>query len=79
MTRFIVPPYLLAHLAAADTDRFTRAPEAARHGLMQIDEVRAARSEAPPVRQGAVARGREVERTVSDAQGTEQLPATTSR
>ncbi|WP_209561134.1 M4 family metallopeptidase [Frigoribacterium sp. PvP032] len=74
MTRFIVPPYLLAHLAAADTDRFVRAPEAARQGLLQIDEVRAARSEAPPVRRGAVARGPEVERTISDAQGTEHLP-----
>jgi Zn-dependent metalloprotease len=74
MTRFIVPPYLLAHLAEAGAGRFARAPEAARRGLLQIDEVRAARSSPPPVRRGALARGPEVERTISDARGTEQLP-----
>jgi Zn-dependent metalloprotease len=74
MTRSIVPPYLLAHLAEADATRLTRAPEAARHLLAQLDEVRSARSAAPPVRQGAIAAEPALERTVADAHGTEELP-----
>jgi len=74
MTRFIVPPYLLDHLARADSPRLSRAPEAARQGLRQMEEVRALRAAAPPSRQGAVAVDGPLERTISDAGGTEELP-----
>ena len=79
MTRFIVPPYLLDHLAQAESPRLSRAPEAARHGLRQLDEVRALRSSAPPTRQGAVAREAALERTIADARGSEELPGETVR
>jgi len=74
MTRFIVPPYLLDHLARADSPRLSRAPEAARQGLRQMEEVRALRAAAPPARQGAVAVDGPLERTIADAAGTEELP-----
>ncbi|NII51094.1 M4 family metallopeptidase [Frigoribacterium endophyticum] len=74
MTRFIVPPYLLDHLARADSPRLSRAPEAARQGLRQMEEVRALRAAVPPSRQGAVAVDGPLERTISDAGGTEELP-----
>ncbi|KQR43641.1 peptidase M4 [Frigoribacterium sp. Leaf164] len=74
MTRFIVPPYLLDHLARADSPRLSRAPEAARQGLRQMEEVRALRAAVPPARQGAVAVDGPLERTISDAGGTEELP-----
>jgi Zn-dependent metalloprotease len=74
MTRFIVPPYLLDHLARADSPRLSRAPEAARQGLRQMEEVRALRAAVPPARQGAVAVEGPLERTISDAGGTEELP-----
>ncbi|MBD8728619.1 M4 family metallopeptidase [Frigoribacterium sp. CFBP 13707] len=74
MTRFIVPPYLLDHLARADSPRLSRAPEAARQGLRQMEEVRALRAAVPPARQAAVAVDGPLERTISDAGGTEELP-----
>ena len=75
MTRFIVPPYLLAHLAAAESPRLHRAPRAARNGLLAMSGVD--RNAAPPVVRSAVdAPGRAdgLDRSISDAEGAEELP-----
>ena len=77
MTRSIVPPYLLAHLAEADATRLPAPPRPPATLLAQLDEVRSARSAAPPGAAGRRRRRPEVERTISDAQGTEQLPGVT--
>ena len=75
MTRFIVPPYLLAHLAAAESPRLHRAPRAAQNGLLAMSGVD--RNAAPPVVRSAVdAPGRAdgLDRSISDAEGAEELP-----
>ncbi|MBF4601526.1 M4 family metallopeptidase [Frigoribacterium sp. VKM Ac-1396] len=72
MTRFIVPPYLLAHLAEADSPRLHRAPQAARNGLLAMRDVD--RNATPPVVQGALGGEAVLERTIFDARGTEDLP-----
>lgn len=72
MSRFIVPPYLLAHLAEADSPRLHRAPQAARNGLLAMESVD--RNATPPVVRGALGAESVLERTVFDAQGTEELP-----
>ena len=72
MSRFIVPPYLLAHLAEADSPRLHRAPQAARNGLLAIEAVD--RNATPPVVQSALGGEAVLERTIFDARGTEDLP-----
>ncbi|WP_423923651.1 M4 family metallopeptidase [Frigoribacterium sp. 2-23] len=74
MRRSIVPPYLLAHLAEANSSHLVRAPEAARRGLLEIDDVRARRNDPPATRQGAVPPPHTLERTVFDTHETETLP-----
>ncbi|GAA0956056.1 M4 family metallopeptidase [Frigoribacterium faeni] len=72
MSRFIVPPYLLAHLAEAESPRLHRAPRAARNGLLAMEAVD--RNATPPVTRGVLGGGSVLERTVFDAEGTEELP-----
>lgn len=72
MSRFIVPPYLLAHLAEAESPRLHRAPRAARNGLLAMESVD--RNATPPVTQGVLGGGSVLERTVFDAERAEELP-----
>ncbi|MHA7261684.1 M4 family metallopeptidase [Arthrobacter sp. TMN-37] len=76
----IVPPHLLAHLAAVDDPRHAVAARAARRALVQLDPLLAGRAEAfaaplPP----RTAVGRPLERRISDAGGREILPGTLVR
>ncbi|TDK25394.1 M4 family peptidase [Arthrobacter crusticola] len=76
----IVPPHLLAHLAAVDDPRHAVAARAARRALVQLDPLLADRAEAfaapvPP----RTAVGRPLERRISDAGGQEILPGTLIR
>lgn len=72
MSRFIVPPYLLAHLAEADSPRLHRAPQAARNGLLAMEAVD--RNATPPVTRSAIGGEAVLERTVFDAKNSEELP-----
>jgi Zn-dependent metalloprotease len=76
----IVPPHLLAHLAAVDDPRHAVAARAARRALVQLDPLLADRAEAfaAPVRP-APAVERPLERRISDAEGREALPGTLVR
>ena len=83
----IVPPYLLARIAAADDPRFARATAAARRSLQRDEPLREwraaverppfllpehpARDERPAARPGAAPAP---DRRVSDAGGEERLP-----
>ncbi|PWC07248.1 M4 family metallopeptidase [Mycetocola zhujimingii] len=81
---FIVPPYLLTHLAQLEDPRLAHAASAAQRALAAASQIRAVRrgEPAPPrqsmrgtdaVRRQASAPGRP-ERYISDAEGTEELP-----
>ena len=82
MRHFIIPPYLLAHLADSAGDRFPRAAQAARHALRNDEPVRLARAAHPRypdfgegVPPTALAREpRGPQRTVYDARNAEELP-----
>ena len=76
MTRHVVPPYLLARLAESG-DRFDRAARAARAGLAGWESVAAHSDDAPPAERPA--RAGRLDRTVSDADGREELPGRTVR
>jgi Zn-dependent metalloprotease len=82
MSRFIVPPYLLAHLADAAADRYPRAAAAARVALRADAPVRLARAARPrypdfgeAMPPTALAREPQgPQRTIFDARNTEDLP-----
>jgi len=76
MTRHVVPPYLLARLAESG-DRFDRAARAARAGLAGWEQLAAHRDDAPPAARPPRTGG--LDRTVSDAEGREELPGRTVR
>jgi len=78
MAHSIVPPYLLARIAEADTASMQRAASAARRSLRGEPAVRAERRReglaAPLPRAASGADGAPLRRTVSDAAHTELLP-----
>ncbi|MBP3035337.1 M4 family metallopeptidase [Arthrobacter sp. zg-ZUI100] len=77
----IVPPYLLARIAGLQDEGFSRAAEAARHALAELDPVAQARSQArqsPPPRPGTAVVP-SLRREVSDAGSRETLPGTVAR
>jgi Zn-dependent metalloprotease len=82
MRRFIVPPYLLAHLAESALDRFPRAAAAAKVALRDDEPVRLARAARPrypdfgrALPPTALAREPQgPQRTIFDARNTEDLP-----
>jgi Zn-dependent metalloprotease len=86
MRHFIVPPYLLAHLADSAGDRFPRAAEAARLALRDDEPVRLARADRPrysdfgePTPTAMVREPQGPRRTIYDARNTEDLPGTRVR
>lgn len=81
MTCSIVPPYLLARIAAQQGSSFGRAAEAARRALAQLPPVQQARSRARevPAPPGGTALAPSLRREVSDAGGQETLPGTLAR
>lgn len=76
----IVPPYLLARLAAASGDRLNVAPDAAA-ATLRLDEPRRSARLAFSVQGGALVAELTdgPDRTIADAKGSENLPGTTVR
>ncbi|WP_108252446.1 M4 family metallopeptidase [Planctomonas deserti] len=82
MRHFIIPPYLLAHLADSAGDRFPRAAEAARQALRNDEPVRLARAAHPRYpdfgegtpRTAFAREPRGPQRTIYDARNAEELP-----
>ncbi|MCQ1948998.1 M4 family metallopeptidase [Arthrobacter sp. zg-Y859] len=77
----IVPPYLLARLAAAEDPAKATAAKSARRALTGIDGVESARSapHSAPSRGSGTAFTPSLRRTISDALGLEELPGTVVR
>ncbi|WP_246657683.1 M4 family metallopeptidase [Arthrobacter yangruifuii] len=77
----IVPPYLLARLAAAEDPAKATAAKAARRALTGFRKVESARSgpHAAPSRGSGTALTPSLRRTISDALGMEELPGTVVR
>ena len=77
----IVPPYLLARLAAAEDPAKATAAKAARRALTEIKGVESARSvpHRAPARGSGTAFTPTLRRSISDALGLEELPGTVVR
>lgn len=81
MRQFIVPPYLLAHLATAAQERLPRVARAARNALRDDEPVRIGRAAEPRHDDFGAATPTAMhrkptgpQRTIYDAQGAEELP-----